>query len=156
MVTNKAINHEIKHVDGLLDILKHYEDILYYIKANWGESILKTWNIDPSNKQDIRHIQREKEAVRYLVACKHEIAHKRHAKKPYIQDAKRCFQRHLAYLKKAHNCDEQSLEHHPYDFVKREFRTCKYYIEQFQDRNWYRSLPDKIETVDDKINNIQI
>lgn len=138
----------MKYFQGLADIENHYGDILRgYDGGPYGKSLLETWGIQEEDREDIVE---EREVLRYLVACQTMLAREKSTYKPEQDVVNRLFNRQLYYLDTIHNCHAYNVGKHPSKLIQREYKTSTHYLFKFSLPAWYESLPDKIQTFDEK------
>lgn len=139
----------MKYYQGLGDIYNHYENIFSHLEKTWGHELVETWGIDPSNEEELKLIQEEKDVVRYLIGCQTSVVHDENALKPTVEAAQRCFNRHLHFLNLVHECNENTVKNAS-TFKQREYHACRYYLSKFRDGAWLEKLPNRILTLENK------
>lgn len=137
----------MKYLQALADIERHYDDILQYFEIPYGEVLLKTWDIDPSEKEQLIE---EREAVRYLLACQIMMAYEENAKKPEIPVVNRCLERHLGFLEKVYNCHAYNVNQHRLKIIRKQYKACRHYLFQFSLPAWYKRMPEEVLMFENK------
>lgn len=139
---------KIKYLQGVADIYHHYKDILRYAQGNgkYDHLLLETWNIE---LKDMELIREEYEFLRYLLGVQLGIIHEESAIKPSIEIVNRCLNRHLSFIKEIYRYDDNTKEK-ANPIVVREYKACKHYLFQFSLNGWYKRLPDKILSYEEK------
>jgi hypothetical protein len=138
----------VKYFQPLADIRKHYDDILRnFDNPKWGHLLLETWGIKLMDKEDLVE---EREVLRYLVGCNRMLVQDHNAKKPTLDAAERCFNRHLVYLEEIHSCHAYNVNKHSSILIQKEYKACRHYLFQFSLNTWYEKLPNEILTFENK------
>lgn len=141
-------NVKIKYFQGVAEIMRHYEDILFHFSnEKYGHLLLETWDVYP---EDINEIREEYDFLRYLLGVQLGLVRETGVEKPSVEVVNRCLNRHLAFIKKIHKCDERTYKEHRSPFIKNEYKACKHYLFQFSLNGWYKRLPDKIISFEEK------
>jgi len=139
---------KMKYFQAIADIRNHYDDILWHFEnPKFGHMLLDTWGI---NLKEIEEIKEEREALRYLLDCQLMMAKKENSKKPSVEIANRCFNRHLAFLEKIHGCHAYNVNQHRSTLVQKQYKGCRHYLFKFSLPAWYAKLPEEILTFEKK------
>lgn len=147
------INLHIKYFQPLADIRCHYESILNnFDGSRFGSSLLDTWGISLDEKELILE---EMDVLNYLIACRLGIARKNNAKKPSIEVVNRCFNRHLDFLEKIHNCHQWNVNKNKSKLVAKQYKACRHYLFKFSLPAWEQSLPAEIPTYENKYKHLE-
>lgn len=138
----------MKYFQALADIQEHYDRILESIDSpGFGHQILKTWSINPSEKQDLIE---EREALRYLTSCQLMLSRDRNVKKPAIETVNRCLTRHLGFLEDIHKCHAYNVNKHRSPLIQKQYKACRHYLFKFSLPGWVRSMPEEILTFENQ------
>lgn len=137
----------MKYFQALADIQRHFDDILENFEKPYGNILLETWGIDPSEKEQLIE---EREALRYLVACQLMMAHDENAKKPEIPVVNRCLERHLRFLETVHKCHAYNVNKHRLKTIRKQYKACRHYLFKFSLPAWVKNLPDEVLTFENK------
>lgn len=139
---------KMKYFQSLASIRDHYDDILRNFQSEtYGKRLLETWNISWEERESI---QEEKEVLSYLIGCQLSIVHNQNVKKPTIEIAKRCFNRHLDFLEQIHGCHQTNVNRQGNPSIVKQYKACRHYLFQFSLPAWLEKLPDEILTFENK------
>jgi hypothetical protein len=138
----------MKYFQAIAEIKYHYDDILSNMdRPEWGHRLLKTWDIEPDDKEAIME---EQEVLRYLLGCQLDMVRETNVQKPSIEAVNRCFQRQISFLEKIFRVNDYNINKHSSPSVRKQFKACRHYMFKFSLPAWYEKLPQEILTFDNK------
>jgi hypothetical protein len=138
----------MKYFQAIADIQNHYDEILRQCdNLKWGKELLGTWGISLTDKENIIE---ERKVLRYLIGCQHMLVRGMNAKKPSLNVVQRCFERHLSYLERIHDCHAYNVNNHSSKIIQKEYKACRHYLFKFSLTAWYDKLPNEILTFENK------
>lgn len=140
----------MKYFQAIGRIIDHYDDILReWDRSKYGHLLLETWGIEITSKEKELIIE-EREVLRYLMGCQLSLVRDTNSKKPKLEIAKRCFNRHLTFLEKIHSCHAYNVNKYKSKLVQKEYKACKHYLFKFSLPAWYEKLPEEILTFENQ------
>ena len=143
----------VKYFQQLADIQRQLERVITILKVKPLEVVIEDFGWALSETDTVELIEEELLLCRYFIAHRHEFARgDENIQKPSIETAKRCFTRHLAFLKETFDVTPSSVfpsSDYRHNVVK-EAKCAKHYLFQFSLPAWYEKLPAEILTFDNK------
>lgn len=145
---------QMRFFNQLGDIKRRYEDLEFHLSdAEYGHMFLATWGIrkdDPDKAEKLALIRKEHAAITYLFNCKLEIAHDTDAIKPDMSILESALNRHLAYIDRAHGCNQDTWRGHRFKSVSKQYEACNHYLFKMSLPAWVEKLPASIPTFENK------